>query len=400
MRFAERVQYISQSATTRMNETVQQRLREGKKVYNFTVGEPHFTTPEPIIQSAVEAMQSGKVKYAPVKGIPELRDKLARVKTQQYGVSLTRDNILITCGGKHALQQTLFSLVDTGDDVLIPAPAWVSFQYMVRLAEGNPIFVQTRYQNGFFPTSQELEQHRSKKTRVLILNSPNNPTGQTIREEMLRELIQWCIDHHIYLLYDETYEHLTFSGYRHWHPFHILKEWHPLILTAGSFSKTYCMTGWRVGWLIADREIVDCVARIQSHSTTSTSTISQWAACTALDLSSQTFALMKQTYEENAKYAGQFLHQFSGLHLIPPEGAFFVWFDIRSWLNALELSDEEFALRLLQEAGVGLVAGSAFGRSGFFRLSVAVDKAVLKEGLEAFETFYKKHVLPFLHTTF
>ena len=393
-----RMRSVRPSATMAMNEKALELQHRGVQVLNLTAGEPDQPTPAEICQAAARAMSEGFTKYTPVAGIAELREKLAAALETRIGQAVHPHEIIVTAGGKQGLYNFMMVLLDPGDEVLIPLPSWVSFPEQVTLAEGLPRMVPTRRGDGFFPTVEKLEAMRTERTKALVLNTPNNPTGQVIARETLAALTEWCRERGIFLVFDETYADLTFPGSDHFHPLQVAPEARPWVITVNSFSKTYRMTGWRIGWVQGPEPWIRAMTALQSHSTSNASSISQKAALAALELPVEFIQGTRTLYALRARRFMEALDRIPGVHPLRPQGAFYVWADISAWLHILEMDDSEVALHLLEHAHVAAVPGQAFHAPGFLRFSVAVDEATLERAVQALREYAERFIVPFAET--
>lgn len=391
---AQRLQRVQPARTMEMNERAQALQRQGVPVWNLTAGEPDFPTPAPVQEAALQAMRAGHTRYTAPAGIPELRTALAQWETARLGVEIRPNQVIVTSGGKQALYNFFMAFLNPGDEVLIPTPCWVSFYEQVRLADGVPVFVPTSPAHDFFPTVDDLNRYRTARTRALILNTPNNPTGQVIQLKALRDIVAWSIEREVFIVFDECYADLTFPPHRHWHPLQLVPEARPWVLSVNTFSKTFCMTGWRVGWAVGPEVWISAMTTVQSHSTSHPTSICQWAALAALQIPPDSVQSMRATYERRGRWLYDRLARRPGLRPYMPQGAFYVWVDVQEWLRALETDDFGLALRLLEEAHVATVPGEAFQTSGYLRLSFATSEAVLENAWAALTDFADRHGLP------
>lgn len=380
---ARRLENVKPSMTMALNEKVQHLLRNGRQVCNLTAGEPDLPTPDEILRKAFEDAREGYTRYTPVAGYPEVREALAQHLSQRWNRDVSPGEVMFTAGAKQGLYNFFMALINPGDEVLIPKPAWVSFPEQVRLAHGVPVFLDTQEKLGWFPSIECLETHRTDRTRALVLNSPNNPTGQLVRSDQLKEIVSWCVNEGIYLVYDETYSELTYPGERHVHPFDLLPDAAPWVITVNAFSKTYRMTGWRIGWVHAPVNWIQTMCTIQSHSTSNPCAISQRAALAALQMPSSFIENQRMMYAERARNFIETLKKCQAFTIVEPRGAFYVWVGMHSILQKRNLDDMELAMEILEQAGVGYVPGSAFSMPGYARFSIAKDIPTLVQAGEA-----------------
>ena len=384
-----RLEQVHTSLTMALNERAQTLRASGRTIYNLTAGEPDLPTPAAIIEQAFEDARNGYTRYTPVAGLMEVREALSEHLSRRWGLDVPVDEVMLTAGAKQGLFNFFMALLNPGDEVLIPQPAWVSFPEQVRLAGGIPIFVPTRESDGWFPRIDVLQTLRSPRTRAVILNTPNNPSGQVITREHLASLVHWCVENHIYLVYDETYSELTYPGVCHWHPFAMDPDSREFVITVNAFSKTFRMTGWRIGWVHAPASWIQAMIVIQSHSTSNACVLSQRAVLAAIS--------MPQTYlEEQRKMYAERAHRFMGhLQKIPnvrpiePKGAFYVWVDLTAWLEQRGLDDMDLGLDIMEKAGVAYVPGAAFAMPGYARFSIAASIETLDAAAKALARYFE-----------
>jgi aspartate aminotransferase len=381
----ERIRAVPPSLTLRWTALARQLEAQGKRVINLAAGEPDFDTPAFIKSAAIRAIEEGRTKYTPTVGIPELRQAVAHLLTRYRQLDCTPDEIVITCGAKQALYNVLQVLVQEGDEVLIPSPYWVSYPEMVRLAGATPVKLQLDPKEGFRLRARDVEAACTSRTRCLILNSPSNPTGVVLGKEDLEEIARVVEDRNLWVISDEIYWRLCY-GTEALSIAAVCPRIRTRTIVVDGVSKTYAMTGWRIGYLWAAKEIIEAVGRLQDHSTSNPCSISQWAALAALraDEMEET----RQMVEEFARRRDILVDRLSrmnGIDFVRPQGAFYVFVDI----SATGLRSEPFTQRLLEEAGVAVVPGAGFGWDTHVRLSFALGRKALEEGLDRFERFLK-----------
>lgn len=386
MPLSKRIAQISPSATLQITAAANKMVKEGKDVVAFGAGEPDFDTPDEIKAAAIEAIKCGFTKYTPTSGIPELKEAVAKKLKTENGLDYPASSIIVSCGAKHSLYNVLQVLLDEGDEVLVPVPYWVSYPEMVRLAGGVPIFVKTSFKGDLKTTPAELARYLTKKTKVLILNSPSNPSGAVYRREELRVLAEFCVENNIYCLSDEIYEKIIFDGIEHVSIASFSPQMKKLTATVNGFSKSYSMTGWRLGYLAAEPEIVSAVSNLQDHSTSNPASISQKAALAAFSLGESFFEGVRKKFQERRDYIMSRLDGMGRLGYKRPEGAFYIFCDIKK----TKMDSMMFAKRLLEEQYVALIPGAAFGCDDCVRISFATSMEKIKKGMDRIEEWLCK----------
>jgi len=381
---AQRVKGITPSATLAIDAKAKQLRKEGKDVVIFGAGEPDFNTPENIKLAAKKAIDGNFTRYTPVGGIPELKkavvDKLKRENNIDYDVS----EILISCGGKHSLYNIAMAVLDKGDEAILPVPYWVSYEEMIKIAGAKPMLCQT--DENFKLTAAAVEEKVTNNTKVLILNSPSNPTGAVVEHDEIRKIAKLAVDNNFYVISDEVYEHFMY-GKKHLSIASLNDEIRNLTLTSNSVSKTYAMTGWRIGYTAGTSEIITAMENLQSHSTSNPSNIAQYAAMEALTGSQESVKKMVEAFDERRKLMYKRLNGIDGISCIEPEGAFYAFADIsETGMKSMELAD-----KLLDEALVAVVPGIAFGSDKHIRLSYAASIHEIEKGLDRIEKWLKSN---------
>jgi aspartate aminotransferase len=373
---SKKVSSIQPSATIELNSKALELQNKGKKVTRLTAGEPDFDTPTPIVEAAYTAMKEGKTKYTDSKGIKELRSKIAEYINQKYMSEYDYNNVLVTNGGKQALFNVLLLLINPGDEIILFDPSWVSYEAQIKMVGGTPIHVKTFSKDNYVPNTKELETAITNKTKAIILNSPNNPTGAIYDKNFLSYVSKLSIEKDIIIISDEVYDTLVYDD--EYISMVMFKESIKNTILVNSFSKSWSMTGWRVGYTIASKELTSQMAKIQSHSTSNVNTPSQYAALKALDIDN---SYMVKEFKKRRDYL---FEEFSklGLKFSKPKGAFYYFLDISDF----GLSDKEFCDKLLNY-GLAVVPGSAFYYDGYIRLSFAASMEDLKNAVEILKTF-------------
>lgn len=383
----ERIDRIELSATMAVTAEAARLTAQGVKLVNFGAGEPHFPTPQRIKDAAIAAIQANFTRYTTVAGIPELRKAIVERHAQDFGSSYAPDEAVFTTGGKLALFNAVQVLIEPGDEVILPAPYWVSFKDIVRYAGGKVVFVETSEAESFRIRAEAIERAITPHTKAIILNSPSNPAGSVVAPEDLARIVRLAEERGIYLLLDECYAYLQFSGTPvSGGSFREAKE-HLLVL--GSLSKTYSMTGWRAGFALGPKPVISAMVKLQSQSTSSTAAFVQKAAVTALTGSQDCVAEMRAEYIRLRDRILQGFAKIPGLTCTKPEGAFYVYPNVSAFLGKPGLeTPSALAKRLLSEAHVVTVPGEAFGTREHIRLSYAVSDRDIDEGLRRMKEFF------------
>jgi aspartate aminotransferase len=378
MKLAQRVTQITPSATMAVKRAADELKRQGMSVIDLGPGEPDFPTPEHIKRAAEEALAQNFTKYTAETGIWELRDAIAQKYNRDYGTHYTADNVLVTSGAKQALYNIAAALFEPGDEVLIPIPYWVSFPEQIKLVGAKPVFIHTA--KNFQLSAELVKEHITPRTRALILNSPNNPAGTVLSRKDLQEIIELAQRHKLFVIYDECYEKFLYEG-KHVSAVELDTEG---VIAVSSASKTYAMTGWRVGWSVAPKELTRAMATIQSHTTSHPTSISQRAALAAITGDQSCVERMLAEYRRRRECVLDELRAMDGLKFVVPQGAFFIFPDVSRFFNEKIQNSVELARYLLEEAHVAVVPGTAFGADGHVRISYATSLEQLREGLKRF----------------
>lgn len=386
MQIAERIKKIRPSMTLAMNAKAQEMIANGMQVISLAVGEPDFHTPQFIKDAAKRAIDDNFTRYTPVSGIMELRKAAADYFKKSYDAPVTAANIIIGSGGKQCIYEFIQTTINPGDEVLIPAPYWVSYPDMVLLAGGNPVFVETEIMDSFKIDPEKLDKYLSPNTRLLILTSPSNPTGVVYNLTEMTALIEWCIANKVFLLSDEIYDQLVYppaqmasaiTGFSN------APEW---IAVANGLSKSFAMTGWRVGFFAAHEEIINKMALMQGHSLSNISSISQMAALAALTGKNNEIKKMLNHFEKRRNLALLKIGKWEKAVCPRPDGAFYLFVDVSGYYNGKIKNSLEFCSWLLEQAHVATVPGAAFGNDKCMRLSFATSEEKLSEALDRIES--------------
>ena len=383
MEISERAAQLTPSLTLSIDSKAKAMKAEGLDVCGFGAGEPDFDTPEHIKDAAIAALQAGFTKYTPSAGLPELRQAIAEKLETDNGISYRPSQIIVSSGAKHSCYNAIMATCQEGDEVIIPSPYWVSYPDMVRLAGAEPVIVPTTERNGWKMRAEDFENAMTPRTKMLILNSPNNPSGAVYTREELEKIVEVAAEEEIYILSDEIYEKLTYDDIPHVSIASLSKEAYDLTITVNGFSKAYAMTGWRLGYLAAPDAVAKAVDNIQSHSTSHPTSFAQRGAITALKGDQQPLADMRDEFNLRRGYMYDRITKIPNITAVKPQGAFYILVNI----SQLGLSSTNFADRLLSKANVAVVPGIAFGDDRTVRLSYATSIDIIKKGLDRFQDF-------------
>ena len=376
---SERIRRVKPSATLEITAKAKALRAQGKEIISFGAGEPDFQTPEHIKDALRRALEEGFIYYTPAAGIPELREAIAEKLKKENGVSYSPEEVIVTPGAKMALYAAIMVLVERGDEVLIPSPWWVSYPAMVHLAEGKPVFVPTYEEDEFRLLSEAIAEKVTRKTKLLILNSPNNPTGAVLSREDLRGIAEVCEDHDLFVISDEIYEYIIYDGAEHVSiaSFEGMKE---RVVTVNGLSKAYSMTGWRVGYAAGPSEVIKAMSRLQAHSVSNVTSFVQKAAIAALRGPRDEVERMVKAFDERRRYIVKELRSIPDVSCVMPKGTFYAFANF----SAYEKDSFKLASYLLEKAGVAVVPGAAFGEEGegFLRFSFATSMENIWAGME------------------
>ena len=386
---------IKPSPTIAVTQKARELKAAGKDVIGLGAGEPDFDTPENIKQAAIKAINDGDTKYTAVDGTPALKKAIVEKFKKENKLDYTTDQVTVGAGGKHVIYNAMMATLNEGDEVIVPAPYWVSYPDIVLLAGGKPVVMECNEKQGFKINPSDLEKFITPKTKWIILNSPSNPTGACYTEKEIREIAKVLEKHsHVYILSDDIYEHVTYEGFKFFTIAQIesLKE---RVLTMNGVSKAYSMTGWRIGYAAGPKEIIKAIAKIQSQSTTNPSSISQAASVEALSGTQDFIKKRSDSFQERRDFVVKALNDIDGIECLNPDGAFYVFPSCKGLMGKKDtngkeiMSDTDFVQSLLENSGIAVVQGSAFGLEGFFRISYATSMDNLKKALEKISSFCK-----------
>jgi aspartate aminotransferase len=386
MKLAQRISRISVSQTMAVGEAAGKLRDQGVDVVDFGPGEPDFPTPENIKRAAINAINGNFTKYTAAGGIRDLRKAIAEKHAKDFGSRYDVNECLVNIGGKHAIFNIIEAIVSEGDDVIVPTPYWVSFPDIVRFAGANAIFVHTREDEGFRLTAAMLEKAITPRTRLIIANSPNNPSGAVIDDEEFIRIARLCKDRDIYLLDDECYSYFVYDNRK---PFSLgsLPELKSHIIIAGSLSKTYAMTGWRIGYILGLPEVIQAALKLQSHSTSNPVSIAQKAALEAVTGPQDSVKQMLDEYAKRRKFVLERLRAIPGIKCAEPGGAFYAYPNVSSAYKGGIKNSMDFSVQLLEKQHVAVVPGEAFGTADHIRISYATSIEQLEKGLNRLREF-------------
>ncbi len=385
---------VAPSATVAITQKARVLAQEGRDIIALAAGEPDFNTPEHVRAAAVRAMDEGKTRYTNVDGIAELKEAVAAKFRRDNGLDVTAADCFVSSGGKQIIFNAMLATLNPGDEVVVPVPYWVSYPEIVRLCGAEPVFAVADASTGFKLSPPALEAAISPRTKWLILNTPSNPTGAAYTADELKGLAQVLLRHpHVHILTDDIYEVLVYDGGKFATIAQVEPELQPRTLTMNGVSKSHAMTGWRIGYCTGPRPLLQAMTKLQGQSTTNPSSISQWAAVEALNGPQEFLAEWRQVFQQRRDLVVQGLNANTGLDCLTPEGAFYVFPSCQRLLGKTSLggvklgTDEDFVMALLEETGVALVHGAAFGLPGHFRLSYAASNAELEEAVRRIQGF-------------
>ncbi|MEC9037710.1 MAG: pyridoxal phosphate-dependent aminotransferase [Verrucomicrobiota bacterium] len=384
---AETIADLSPSLTLSITSQAKQMREEGIDVCNLGAGEPDFDTPQHIKSAAIDALQDGQTKYTAVAGLLALRKGLAKKLSEENQLNYEPNEIVVNCGAKHSCFNAIMACCDAGDEVIIPAPYWTSYPEMVRAVGAEPVFVETKQENNWKMTAEEFDNAMTGSTKMIIINSPNNPTGAVYTKEELAAIGEVAASEDILILSDEIYEKLIYGESEHVSIGSISEEIQKLTITVNGFSKAYSMTGWRLGYTAATKEIADAIDTIQSHSTSNPTTFAQYGAIAALTGDQSEITDMVEEYNIRRQYVLGRLNSIANVSTIEPDGAFYFLINIEK----TGIKSVNFAEKLLSRMQVAAVPGIAFGNDHSIRISYATSLPIIKEGLDRLEEFCKAH---------
>ncbi len=386
-RISARISAIAESATLAVDAKAKALKAAGRPVIGFGAGEPDFPTPGYIVEAAQRACAEPRFhKYTPAAGLPELREAIAAKTARDSGLAISASQVLVTNGGKHAVYEAFATLLDPGDEVLLPTPYWTSYPESIALAGGVPVLVHTDETSGYLVTIDQLEAHLSDRTKLLLFVSPSNPTGAVYPPELVAEIGRWAAERGIWVVTDEIYEHLVYGAARFVSMPVVAPEIADRCLVLNGVAKTYAMTGWRVGWMAGPADVIKAAINLQSHATSNVCNVAQAAALTAVSGDLSAVAQMRSAFDRRRQLMTAMLNEVPGVVCPLPDGAFYCYPSVKNVLGKhiagqRPTTSSQLAELLLDEADVAVVPGEAFGTQGYFRLSCALGDADLEEGI-------------------
>ncbi|ETI65871.1 pyridoxal phosphate-dependent aminotransferase [Neobacillus vireti] len=389
MNYSVKLSSITPSATSTLNTLTKELIKEGKSIINLSIGEPDFETPDYIKEAAKKAIDEGITRYTENQGFFQLRKSISDKLKRDNHMAYSPYEIVVSNGAKHSLYNIFQALLNPGDEVIIQSPYWVSYPEMIKLAAGNPVIIKTNTINQFKMKPEQIREVITPKTKIILLNSPSNPTGSVYSKEELMEIGNIAIKHDLYIVSDEIYEKLIFDD-KHTSIASLSNELFNRTITVNGVSKAYAMTGWRIGYIATTRDLANTITSFQSHSTSNPSSISQMAAIAALEGPESSVIQMKERYKKRRDLMCELINDIMDTRLCVPKGAFYIFPDISGWLKPLgKQSCVEVAQWLLEECGVAAIPGAAFGSPGYIRFSFATSEeniqrafASIKEKIE------------------
>ncbi|MDA7947381.1 MAG: pyridoxal phosphate-dependent aminotransferase [Hyphomicrobiaceae bacterium] len=391
---ADSLQRVRPSPTIAVSNKAMELKAAGEDVIGLGAGEPDFDTPDNIKQAGIDAINRGKTKYTAVDGIPELKKAIANKFKRENGLEYEPSHVTVSSGGKQILYNAFLATVNPGDEVIIPAPYWVSYPDIVMLGGGKPVFVETKIEHGFKVQPEDLEAAITPKTKWFVFNSPSNPTGAAYTHDDLKKLTDVLLKHdQVWVLTDDMYEHLVYDEFKFATPAQVEPKLYDRTLTMNGVSKAYAMTGWRIGYAAGPDKLISAMRKLQSQSTSNPCSVSQWAAVEALDGPQGFLRERAEVFKERRDLVVSMLNQAKGLECPTPEGAFYVYPSCAGCIGKTSPkgkkieSDEDFVTALLEEEGVSVVHGAAFGLSPFFRVSYATSTETLEDACQRIQRF-------------
>ncbi|WP_200416246.1 pyridoxal phosphate-dependent aminotransferase [Virgibacillus salexigens] len=392
MKLANRVKTLTPSSTLAITAKAKELKQQGNDVIALGAGEPDFNTPSFILESAEKAMKEGMTKYTPSGGIVELKKAIVNKFKSDNQLTYTTDQIIVTTGAKHALYTLFQVLLNDGDEVIVPAPYWVSYPEQVKLAGGKPVFIEAKEENEFKLTPKELEEAITEKTKAIIINSPSNPTGMMYSREELKQLGEVCLKHNVLIVSDEIYEKLIYSDDNHVSIAELSDELKAQTVVINGVSKSHSMTGWRIGYAAGPSEIIKAMTSLASHSTSNPTSIAQYAALAAYSMNDEPVEKMKQVFAERLDMLYNLLIDIPGVTCVKPKGAFYLFPNVEEAAKSNGFTTvDDWVRALLEEEKVALVPGSGFGSPNNVRLSYATSTEALKEAAQRIKQFIIRH---------
>ena len=393
-RISARIAAIAESATLKVDAKAKALQAEGRPVISYAAGEPDFPTPQNIVDAASRAVLDPKnYRYTPAAGLPELREAIAAKTARDSGWTVPASQVIVTNGGKQAVYQSFATIVDPGDEVILPTPYWTTYPEAVKLAGGVPVDVFAGADQNYLVTVEQLEAARTDRTKVLLFVSPSNPTGAVYSPEQTKAIGEWALEHGIWVIADEIYQNLVYDGVKAVSIVEAVPALAEQTILVNGVAKSYAMTGWRLGWMVGPADAIKAAANLQSHLSSNVSNISQRAAIEALTGPQEQVEVMRQSFERRRNVIVAELNKIDGVVCPNPEGAFYVYPDVtgllnRTWGGVTPTTSLELADLILDQAEVAVVPGEAFGPSGYLRLSYALGDEPLLEGIQRLQKLF------------
>lgn len=395
MELSRKAQAIEPSLTLAITAKAKEMKEKGIDVISFSAGEPDFNTPKNIINAAIKAMEDGNTKYTSVNGILQLREAICKKFKDDNGLEYNPSQIVVSTGAKQSLANTFLAILNPGDEVIVSTPYWVSYPELIKLADGKPVFVEGDEKSNYKFTKENLEKAVTAKTKAIVLNTPNNPTGTIYNKEELEVIADFAKKYNIIIISDEMYEKLIYDNENHISIASLSKDAYERTIVINGLSKSYAMTGWRIGYCAASKKIAKLMISIQSHVTSNVCSITQYAALEALNGPQDEITKMINEFEKRRNYMINRIESIDNLSIVKPKGAFYIMINIENCLgkeiNGKILNDSmEFCASLLENEKLAVIPGKAFGLNNYIRVSYATSMEAIKEGLNRIESFIKK----------
>ena len=395
MNLSKKANSISPSITLEITGKANELKAQGVNVMSFAAGEPDFNTPKNIIEAAIKAMDDGYTKYTKTSGIVELRKAICKKLHQENNLNYSEEQIVVSTGAKQCLANTFLAILNKGDEVILQNHCWVSYTELIKLADGVPVIVNCDENDGYKLSAKNIEKAVTSKTKAILLNSPHNPTGIVYNKNELEEIAQIAKKYNLIIISDEIYEKLIYDGEEHVSIASLSEDAYERTIVINGLSKTYAMTGWRVGYTASSAKLAKIMSSVQSHMTSNVCSISQYAALEALTGPQDSINMMKNAFEERRNFMMKKLEEIDEVSFIKPQGAFYIMVNITYFIgksiNGVKINNSiEFAKMLLEEEKVAVIPGAAFGLENFIRLSYATSMEVIEEGLDRIKSFLGK----------
>ena len=395
MNYSKKAMNITPSITLAITAKAKELKGAGVDVVSFGAGEPDFNTPKNIMEAAIKSMEEGKTKYTPTSGIIELREAICKKLKEDNNLHYNSNQIIVSTGAKQCLADAFMAILNPGDEVIVPIPYWVSYPELIKLADGMPVFVEGKEENDYKYTLESLNKVVNDNTKAIIINSPNNPTGTVYSIDELKEIAEFAQKHDLIIISDEIYEKLIYDGKKHVSVASLSEDAYNRTIVINGFSKSYAMTGWRLGYAAGNAEVIKLMTSVQSHVTSNTNSIAQYAGVEALNGPKDEIEKMVKKFEERRNLMIDRIKSITGLSIIRPEGAFYVMINLENYLgksineNVINNS-VDFSRELLEHEKVAVIPGSAFGLDKYIRLSYATSEELILKGLDRIESFLNK----------